>query len=128
MHLNTPTSPGEFLDKLTILEIKSERIADPAKLANVRHELDALRATWAASPLAARDVSTLVARLKAVNQTLWDIEDRIRRHEADQCFDTTFIDLARAVYRTNDDRAATKRELNVALGSDLLEEKSYTPY
>ena len=128
MHLNTPTSPGEFLDKLTILEIKSERIADPAKLANVRHELDALRATWAASPLAARDVSTLVARLKAVNQTLWDIEDRIRRHEADQRFDTTFIALARAVYRTNDDRAAIKRELNVALGSDLLEEKSYTPY
>jgi hypothetical protein len=128
MHLNTPTSPGEFLDKLTILEIKSERIADPAKLANVRHELDALRATWAASPLAARDVSALVARLKAVNQTLWDIEDRIRRHEADQCFDATFIALARAVYRTNDDRAAIKRELNVALGSDLLEEKSYTPY
>ena len=128
MHLNTPTSPGEFLDKLTILEIKSERIADPAKLANVRHELDALRATWAASPLAARDVSALVARLKAVNQTLWDIEDRIRRHEADQRFDTTFIDLARAVYRTNDDRAAIKRELNVALGSDLLEEKSYTHY
>jgi hypothetical protein len=128
MHLNLPTSPGEFLDKLTILEIKSERIGDAAKLVNVRRELDALRATWAASPLAARDVGALVARLKGVNETLWEIEDRIRRHEADQRFDADFIALARAVYRTNDERAAIKRELNVALGSDLLEEKSYTPY
>ena len=128
MHMSTPISPGEFLDKLTILEIKSERIADPAKLSNVCRERDALRATWAASALAAHDVSALVARLKTINETLWDIEDRIRRHEADQLFDASFIALARAVYRTNDVRAAIKRELNVVLGSDLLEEKSYTPY
>lgn len=128
MHLVIPTSPGEFLDKLTILEIKSERIEDPIKLANVRHELAALRDTWAASPLAKRDVSALVARLKGVNETLWDIEDRIRRHEAERRFDEPFVELARAVYRTNDERAAIKRELNLALGSDLIEEKSYTPY
>ena len=128
MHLNVQTSPGEFLDKLTILEIKSERISDPAKLANVRRELGQLRATWAASPLAGRDVARLVSELKAVNMELWEIEDRIRGQEAEQRFDQEFVELARSVYRTNDRRAALKRELNLALGSDLLEEKSYTEY
>jgi hypothetical protein len=128
MHLNVQTSPGEFLDKLTILEIKAERINDPAKLANVRRELEQLRATWSASPLAGHDVARLVAELKAVNVTLWEIEDSIRSHEAGQRFDGSFVELARAVYRTNDRRAALKRELNIALGSDLIEEKSYTEY
>jgi len=128
MHLNVQTSPGEFLDKLTILEIKAERITDPTKLANVRHELEQLRATWAASPLAGHDVAGLVAELKAVNRTLWDIEDRVRSHEAEQRFDSEFVELARSVYRNNDRRATLKRELNLALGSDLLEEKSYTEY
>jgi hypothetical protein len=128
MHLNAQISPGEFLDKLTILEIKAERIYDPAKLANVRRELDQLRATWAASPLAGHDVARLVAELKAVNVTLWEIEDRIRGQEAEQRFDGEFIQLARSVYFTNARRTALKRELNVALGSDLIEEKSYTEY
>uniref|UniRef100_A0A832I8K0 Uncharacterized protein n=1 Tax=Eiseniibacteriota bacterium TaxID=2212470 RepID=A0A832I8K0_UNCEI len=128
MHLTVQISPGEFLDKLTILEIKSERIADPAKLANVRRELELLRATWAASPLAARDVAGPLADLKRVNEALWDIEDHIRRKEAERRFDQDFIELARSVYRTNDRRAAIKRELNVLLGSDLVEEKSYTDY
>jgi hypothetical protein len=128
VHLTVQTSPGEFLDKLTILEIKSERITDPAKLANVRRELDLLRETWGASPLAARDVTRTVAELRAVNESLWDIEDRIRLHEADRRFDAEFVELARAVYRTNDRRAALKRELNTALGSEIVEEKSYTPY
>jgi hypothetical protein len=122
------TAPGEFLDRLTILEIKAERIADPAKLANVRRELDLMRSTWDASPLAARDVAGLRAELKRVNETLWEIEDRIREHEAERRFDTEFVELARAVYRTNDRRAAIKRELNVALGSEILDEKSYRPY
>ena len=128
MLLNVQTSPGEFLDKLTILEIKSERIADPAKLANVRRELELLRATWAASPLAARDVSALLAGLRAANEALWEVEDRLRACEAGQRFDAEFVELARTVYRTNDRRAAIKRQLNLQLGSDLLEEKSYTPY
>jgi hypothetical protein len=128
VHLLVQTSPGEFLDKLTILEIKSERITDPAKLENVRRELELLRATWAASPFAARDVSVLMASLKQVNEALWEIEDGIRSHEARQSFGAGFIELARLVYRTNDRRAAIKRELNLALGSDLLEEKSYTDY
>ena len=122
------TSPGEFLDKLTILEIKSERMTDAAKLANVRRELELLRATWAASPLAARDVSALVAQLKLVNEALWEIEDRIRDKEAAAAFDAEFVELARSVYRTNDQRAAIKREINVVLGSDLTDEKSYRPY
>ncbi len=128
MLLNVQTSPGEFLDKLTILEIKAERMTDPAKLANVRRELELLRATWAASPLAARDVSQLVARLRAVNEALWETEDRIRAHEAEARFDEEFVALARSVYLDNDRRAAIKRELNLLLGSDILEEKSYTGY
>jgi hypothetical protein len=128
MLLSVQTSPGEFLDKLTILEIKVVRIVDPAKLANVRLELELLRATWAASPLAGHDVAALVARLREVNESLWDIEDHIREKEAASSFDAEFIELARSVYRTNDRRAAIKRELNVALGSDLVEEKSYKAY
>ena len=128
MSLLVPTAPGEFLDKLTILEIKADRIRDAAKLANVGRELAALRATWAASPLAARDVTVLVAQLRAVNEKLWEIEDAIREKEAARAFDAEFIELARSVYRTNDRRAALKRELNVLLGSELIEEKSYAKY
>jgi hypothetical protein len=128
MHLTVKTSPGEFLDKLTILEIKSERIHDPEKLRNVRRELELLRADWAASPLSATDVSALVRELKTLNETLWDVEDRIRAKEAKGVFDAEFVQLARAIYRTNDRRAAIKRRLNLALGSDLIEEKSYSDY
>jgi Family of unknown function (DUF6165) len=128
MLLNLETSPGEFLDKLTILEIKAERITDAAKLANVRRELELLRATWAAAPPAGRDVSALIAELRGVNETLWEIEDRIRLKDSEAAFDAEFIALARSVYITNDRRAAIKRELNVSLGSDLIEEKSYPTY
>ncbi len=128
MLLQVQTSPGEFLDKLTILEIKVARIADAAKLANVRRELDLMRRTWESSPLASSDVGGLVSQLRTVNEALWDIEDRIREKEAAATFDAEFVELARSVYRTNDRRAALKRELNVRLGSDLIEEKSYKAY
>jgi hypothetical protein len=128
MLLNVQTAPGEFLDRLTILEIKSERITDPAKLANVRRELALLRSTWDASPLAARGMPEAVAELRRVNEALWEVEDRLRALEAGKRFDSEFVELARSVYRTNDRRAAIKRELNVALGSELIEEKSYTEY
>ena len=128
MPLLVPTSPGEFLDKVSILEIKAERIRDAAKLENVGRELEALRATWATSPLSVRDVSGLTAELKRVNTALWEIEDHIREKEAARAFDAEFVELARSVYRTNDRRAAIKRELNVALGSELIEEKSYSEY
>ena len=93
MHLNAPLSPGEFLDKQTILEIKLARIADPAALENVRRELDLLRLEWAASPFARADVAAQVDELRKVNETLWEIEDRIRLKEKDQAFDAEFVEL-----------------------------------
>lgn len=126
--ITTPISHGELLDKITILEIKAAHIIDATKLANVRTELDMLNRTWAADAAANVDLGDARARLKAVNQKLWDIEDDIRLKEKAQAFDAEFIALARAVYFTNDDRAAIKREINVKLGSALIEEKSYQDY
>ena len=128
MDLNVRLSPGEFLDKLTILEIKLARIADPAKRRNVALERDLLRAAWAASSFASADVSAQVLALKAVNEALWEIEDQIRVHEARGVFDAGFVQLARSVYLQNDRRAAIKREINLMLRSDLIEEKSYSKY
>lgn len=129
MSIKVEVSVGEFLDKLTILQIKAERIRDADKLANVRHELEALNGTWSATAYAgdgALDVE--IRELRRVNETLWDIEDRIRAKEARQEFDGGFIDLARSVYRTNDRRAAIKRAINLKTGSAVVEEKSYTDY
>lgn len=126
--IRVPVSPGEMIDKITILEIKSERIADPVKVTNVRRELELLRATWADSPYAAHDISADQAALKQVNEKLWAIEDAIRDKERAGAFDAEFIELARSVYFDNDERAAIKRRINLALGSDLVEEKSYADY
>jgi len=123
-----PISPGELLDKITILRIKSARIADPAKLANVRHELALLEQTWASAVPDAAALAADERALETVNTRLWDIEDRIREHEAGRRFDASFIELARAVYVTNDERAAIKKRINLALGSKIVEEKSYQPY
>jgi len=128
MSLQVSVSAGEFLDKLTILEIKSERIEDEAKLANVRKELDILRRTWEASALTRVEIAPQMAALKKVNESLWEIEDRIRLKEAADTFDDEFVQLARSVYRENDRRAAIKRELNELLGSELVEEKYYPDY
>ena len=126
--IQTPVSYGELIDKITILEIKSRRIADEAKLANVRNELDLLNTTWGNSTASQTDIAEERARLLAVNELLWDIEDRIRLKERAQAFDQEFIELARAVYFRNDERAAFKREINLKLGSELVEEKSYQDY
>ena len=126
--IQTPVSYGELIDKITILEIKSRRIADAAKLVNVRNELDLLNTTWADSSASQTDISDERARLLAVNELLWDIEDKIRLKERAQAFDQEFIELARAVYFRNDERAAFKREINLKLGSQLVEEKSYEDY
>jgi UDP-N-acetylglucosamine enolpyruvyl transferase len=123
-----PVSFGELLDKMAILEIKCERIRDAAKLANVQRELDALNLTWAAHPAAATDIRELRARLKAINESLWDIEDDIRDKERAGEFDDEFVRLARAVYVTNDERARVKKEINLKLGSAYVEEKSYADY
>jgi hypothetical protein len=121
-------SPGELLDKITILRIKSVRITDAAKLANVRLELSRLEQNWAASVPAATDLLAEETELARVNAALWDIEDQIRDHESEQRFDAGFIELARSVYLRNDERAAIKRRINLKLASELIEEKSYRPY
>lgn len=123
-----PVSFGELLDKIAILQIKSERMADQAKLANVRNELSALERTWLAHPAAVKDIAELRARLKAVNERLWVIEDDIRVKEKAQAFDDEFIRLARSVYVQNDERARIKKDINLALGSAYVEEKSYEDY
>lgn len=123
-----PVSYGELIDKITILEIKAERIGNPEKLANVRTELDLLTRTWVADAQSAIDITAERAKLKAVNEALWDIEDHIRVKEKAKAFDSEFVELARAVYFRNDDRAAYKREINEKLGSTLVEEKSYENY
>jgi hypothetical protein len=123
-----PVSPGELLDKITILRIKSARMADPAKVANVRVELEALEQTWRDSGAAAAAGKDDEAALQRVNEALWDIEDLIRDKEAAQQFDARFIELARSVYTTNDERATIKKRINQALGSRIVEEKSYKPY
>jgi predicted nucleic acid-binding Zn-ribbon protein len=123
-----PLSPGELLDKITILRIKCARIEDASKLANVRSELSRLEQVRAASLPADAAVAALEAELERINSRLWDIEDRIREHEAQQRFDAAFIELARAVYLINDERAALKRRINLQLASALIEEKSYRPY
>ena len=126
--IKVPISPGELLDKITILRIKSQRMTDAAKVANVRLELRALEETWGASEYAKIDVAADVAALLAVNERLWVIEDDIRDKERAQAFDAEFIRLARAVYFENDERAAIKRRINTALGSGIIEEKSYRDY
>lgn len=123
-----PVSYGELLDKIAILQIKSERMTDPAKLANVRNELSALEKTWMAHPAAGRNMAELRKRLKAVNERLWVIEDHIRVKEKNQSFDDGFVQLARSVYIENDERARIKKEINLALGSAYVEEKSYQDY
>jgi len=123
-----PVSFGELLDKISILQIKSERINDPARLANVNNELRALERTWAEHPAAKQDISDLRAQLKEVNEQLWEIEDAIRLKEKAQAFDEAFVQLARQVYIRNDERARIKKAINVALGSHYVEEKSYQDY
>ena len=123
-----PVSFGELLDKIAILQIKSERMSDEAKLANVRKELSALEMTWMSHTAAGHNIVELRAQLKAVNERLWTIEDGIRVKEKAQAFDDEFIQLARAVYFENDERARIKKEINLALGSSYVEEKSYQDY
>ncbi len=125
---SSPDIPGELLDKITILRIKSQRMSDPKKVANVRLELDALERTWRDSAYAGIDIDADITALMNVNERLWVIEDDIRDKERAKSFDAEFIRLARAVYIENDERAAIKRRINLALGSSIVEEKSYNSY
>jgi len=126
--ITVPVSFGEVLDKITILEIKSERMSDPDKVANVRVELKLLQDTWAANIDDDDVIRDLHGQLKEINEALWEIEDDIRDKERAKEFDERFIELARAVYFTNDRRSQVKKELNLHLGSQIIEEKSYQDY
>lgn len=126
--IEVPVSFGELLDKISILQIKLERISDPAKRHNVSTELNALEQRWRAAAVAHDSVEADCRGLRAVNERLWEIEDRIRLKEGAAAFDAEFIALARAVYFENDERARLKRQINHTLGSALVEEKSYASY
>ncbi len=128
MSINIELSVGELLDKVTILQIKSERISDQLKLENINKELQVLTVLWEASPYSQSDLKENIQALKEVNEALWDIEDKIRDKERDQSFDYEFIELARSVYFTNDKRAEIKKVINTKTGSELVEEKSYKKY
>ena len=128
MQLQVPVSVGEVLDKITILQIKLAHISDAAKRANIQNELDALLPLVAGDAFTTDQMQALMAELKSVNEALWDIEDDIREKEAAKSFDAEFIRLARAVYITNDKRAEIKKQINLATGSTLIEEKSYESY
>lgn len=121
----TPVSVGELIDKITILEIKSERIADAAKLANVRTELDGLWPLWLEQQASRPALQALKEQLKAVNERMWEIQDQLRDKEAAQDFGADFITLARGVYGTNGERIVVKNEINRVAGSALVEEKQY---
>ena len=127
MNPSVPVSWGELIDKVTILEIKSERLTAETALQNVRLELAALRA-FAEEAMRNPEVAALKAELKRINETLWEIEDDIRAKEAAKSFDDEFVRLARAVYHNNDERGRVKRKINVALKSDITEEKQYSAY
>ena len=120
--------PGELIDKITILRIKSERMTDAAKLHNVRHELEVLNAARDKALPKSAELDRLEGDLKAVNEDLWVIEDDIRQCEADKDFGAKFVELARSVYKQNDKRAAIKKEINLLTGSAIIEEKSYTEF
>ena len=120
-----PVSPGELVDKMTILQIKSEHMADETQRSNVRRELRQLTAVHERTIRPSAELASLSDELKAINESLWETEDAIRRHEAEGDFGPQFIELARAVYRTNHQRCEVKRKINLLLGSSLLEEKQY---
>jgi hypothetical protein len=123
-----PASVGEVVDKITILEIKQERIQDVGKLVNIKAELQALRGALASEGIEAPELASLTADLLQINTTLWDIEDNIRELERQKIFDASFVKIARSVYRSNDERSRIKRKINDLTGSVVVEEKSYQAY
>ena len=123
-----PAPLGDVVDRVTICVLKTRRIADPARVAHAARELDALRRAWTAEGLPPMETLPATARLAEVNGRLWDVEDALRACERAGDFGDEFVELARSVYKLNDERAAHKRAINEQLGSELVEVKSYTDY
>ena len=128
MDILIPASAGELIDKITILEIKLKNIVDPVKNRNVSIELEALSKCFEENIIQSNEIEELKTNLKQVNSALWNIEDDIRQCEQAGEFGEKFIELARSVYRQNDKRATLKKEINILLGSSIIEEKSYADY
>ena len=128
MSVQVEISTGELIDKISILQIKSERITDQSKLENIKIELESLLDTWENSSFSKTEIAEEITQIREVNEKLWELEDDIRIKEASQSFDEEFVRLARSVYITNDQRAEIKRKINEKLGSALIEEKSYSNY
>ena len=128
MDIKVAIAPGELIDKMTILEIKLNKISDKVKLENINNEYGTLQLTYRQSIPPSEELYRLTSDLKTVNEKLWDIEDDIRDCERRKDFSQEFIDLARSVYKNNDVRAGLKREINILLHSNIIEEKSYTEY
>jgi hypothetical protein len=126
--VETPIAVGELIDKITILEIKSERLGDPTKLQNVRSELELLQRRRDDAIETSDILSALAGKLKEVNIRIWELEDAIRDCERRKDFGDGFVKTARAIYRTNDERASLKRQINELTGSEIIEEKSYAKY
>ena len=127
MLINTPISLGELVDKISILMIKKKNISDSIKLQHVNKELEFLQKTLK-KYVSEDKINEFLLALVNINSKLWDIEDDIRECERKRLFDQTFIDLARSVYFTNDERAKVKNYINKTFGSELVEVKSYEEY
>lgn len=123
-----PISWGELIDKLTILAIKNRQLTESQALANVQRETELLQSIYERDCGHKDAIAPFVAELQQINQALWDVEDALREKERDKIFDESFVQLARRVYQCNDQRARVKKLINEALGSELVEEKSYAPY
>ena len=128
MSVQVEISTGELIDKISILQIKSERITDQSKLENIKIELESLLDKWENSSFSKIEIAEEIVQIREVNEKLWELEDDIRIKEARYSFDEDFVRLARSVYVTNDKRAEIKRKINEKLGSALIEEKSYSNY
>lgn len=128
MNIKIDVSIGEFFDKITILQIKQERILDAEKLENIVNELERLLLIQKQSNISVSEIKGLIVELKDVNEKLWDIEDLIRKKELEKSFDKEFVELARSVYMVNDKRSDIKRNINIKTGSHIVEEKSYEKY
>ena len=127
-NLVIPISPGELIDKITILEIKRESIVDKEKLSNINLEYKVLLETLENKIIASNEIDSLRIKLKTINKRLWDIEDQVRDLERSKTFNEDFIKLARSVYFTNDERSEIKKSINKLLNSEIVEEKSYSKY
>lgn len=123
-----PISPAELIDKILILEVKAQRVTDSEKIKNINHELSILKEVFRKNITITPELEKLIEKLKVISAKGWDIEEGKREGEAKKDFGSKFVEFARAAFKNNDERAAVKKEINLLLNSDIVEEKSYKSY